>query len=129
MNARDLPHLVGADATLDTIGVPFGLIAIDASDGSPRSAQDAPFVAALFEHYRPLLGPGADPKWRDVNLTAETDWPRLQPARDWIEKHAVKADAALAAFRDAAHSTQGATTAATADKLYGNLLRSGATQP
>jgi hypothetical protein len=123
---KDLPKLVPADGVVETVSTPFGLIAIDAADGSPRAAQDAPFVAALFERHQPLLGVGADPKWREVNLSAETDWTRLASARDWIEKHRPAPDSALDAFRETAKtagSDAGANPGDVADKLYADLLR------
>jgi TRAP-type uncharacterized transport system substrate-binding protein len=126
LSAKDLPGLASADAVVDTIGVPFGVVAIDAADGSQRATQDAPFVAAMFERHQPLLGAGADPKWREVNLGAETDWPRLAPARDWIAKHSAGADPALDRFRATAKTADsGVAAPALADKLYDNLLRSG----
>jgi len=129
---KDLPHLTPSDGGVDTVGVPFGLVAVDAADGSARATQDAPFVAALFQRYQALLTAGADPKWREVNLAADTDWPRLAPARDWLEKHRTQSDPALDAFREAARSASGdsgATGPVTADKLYGSLLRSSGPQP
>jgi hypothetical protein len=132
LTAKDLPKLIPPDATVETIGVPFGLVAVDAADSSDRAQADAPFVAALFGRYKPLLRASADPKWREVNFAAETDWPRLQPAREWIEKHRAAADPALDAFRKNAKTAaadSGGTPSAIADKLYGDLLRSGAAQP
>ena len=129
---KDLPHLAPSDGGVDTVAVPFGLVAVDAADGSARATQDAPFVAALFQRYQPLLATGADPKWREVNLAADTDWSRLAPARDWLEKHRTQSDPALDAFREAARSASGdsgATGPVTADKLYGSLLRSSGPQP
>ena len=130
LTAKDLPRLTPAEGGIDTIGVPFGVIAVDAADGSPRAAQDAPFVAAMFEKSQPLLGIGADPKWREVNLAAETDWPRLAPAREWIEKHSATAGAALDSFRQTAKTADAASPGASAlaDKLYESLLRSGGAQ-
>ncbi len=132
LNGKDLPHLVAADATVNTISVPFGLVAVDAADGSERADQDAPFVAALFERHQSLLSASADPKWREVNFIAEADWPRLAPTRDWIDKHPAAADPALVEFRTKAKTAaadSGATASAIADKLYGDLLRSGDAQP
>jgi hypothetical protein len=132
LTAKDLPNLMAADATVNTISLPFGLVAVDAADGSERADQDAPFVAALFERHQTLLAASADPKWREVNLIAETDWPRLAPARDWIEKHRAAADPALVDFRATAKTAvadSGATASAIADKLYKDLLRSGSAQP
>jgi hypothetical protein len=127
---KDLPHLTPSDGGVDTVGIPFGLVAVDAADGSTRAAQDAPFVAALFQRYQSLLTSGSDPKWREVNLAADTDWPRLAPAREWLDKHRAQGDPALDAFREAARLDEsGATGPATADKLYGSLLRSSGPQP
>jgi TRAP-type uncharacterized transport system substrate-binding protein len=129
LTAKDLPGLAPAEAAVETIGVPFGVVAIDAADGSQRATQDAPFVAAMFERHQPLLGAGADPKWREVNLGAETDWPRLAPARDWIAKHRAGADPALDSFRATAKTADsGPAAPSLADKLYDNLLRSGGAQ-
>jgi len=129
LTAKDLPHLMADNATVDTIGLPFGVVAIDAADGTARAAQDAPFIAAMFERHQPLLGSGADPKWREVNLGADADWPRVAPARDWIAKHRGETDPAVESFRAAAKTADsGAAAAALADKLYDNLLRSGGAQ-
>ena len=129
MTAKDLPNLTRPEATVKTVSVPFGLVAIDAADGSARATQDAPFVSAMFERSEPLIGVGADPKWREVNFAAETDWPRLAPARDWIEKHRRDGDPALDAFREKAKTTDDSPAPALADRLYSDLLRSGAPQP
>ena len=59
LTAKDLPKLVPDDGSVETVSAPFGLIAVDAADGSTRAAQDAPFVAALFERHQPLLGSAA----------------------------------------------------------------------
>ena len=124
LTAKDLPKLVPDDGTVETVGVPFGLIAVDAAEASTRATQDQPFVVALFERHAPLLGSTADPKWREVNLAAETDWPRLAFARDWIAKHAAAADPALDAFRETAKTSAGeAASSGMADKLYADLLR------
>jgi hypothetical protein len=124
LTGKDLPKLVPDDGSVETVGAPFGLIAVDAADGSMRAAQDQPFVSALFERHQQLLGAAADPKWRDVNLTAETDWPRLACARDWIAKHPAAADPALDDFRETARSAAGGAEATVvADKLYADLLR------
>ena len=129
LTAKDLPHLMADNATVDTIGLPFGVVAIDAADGSARAAQDAPFIAAMFERHQPLLGSGADPKWREVNLGADADWPRVAPARDWIAKHRGETDPAVESFRAAAKpADSGAASPTLADKLYDNLLRSGGAQ-
>jgi hypothetical protein len=132
LNGKDLPNLMAADATVTTISVPFGLVAVDAADGSERADQDAPFVAALLERHQSLLTASADPKWREVNFIAEADWPRLAPTRAWIEKHPAAADPAIVEFRATAKSAvadSGATASAIADKLYQDLLRSGGAQP
>jgi TRAP-type uncharacterized transport system substrate-binding protein len=132
LTAKDLPGLTPAGGTVETVSLPFGLIAIDAADGSDRASQDAPFVAALFERFKPLMGANADPKWREVNLTAESDWPRLASARQWIEKRRAADDPALEAFRQAAKSASNnpsTNASAIADKLYNGLLGPGGAQP
>ncbi len=124
LTARDLPGLIPEGGAVETVGAPFGLIAVDAADGSSRAAQDAPFASALFERHQTLLGTAADPKWREVNLAAETDWPLLDYSRDWIAKHRPAADPALDAFRETARSAgDDAASSGIADKLYADLLR------
>ena len=130
LTAKDLPKLIPDDGAVETVGVPFGLIAIDAADGSARAAQDQPFVTALFERHAPLLTAAADPKWREVNLAAETDWPRLACARDWIAKHPAAADPALDAFRETAKTASvDAGASGVADRLYADLLRAKGAAP
>ncbi len=130
LNARDLPGLTPEGGAVDTIAMPFGLIAIDAPDGSDRAEMDTPFVADVFERLPARLGANADPKWRDVNLTAETDWTRLEPARDWIAKHAAAPDPNVQALREAVKSAASEPSAtAQADKLYKGLLGPGGGQP
>lgn len=130
LTAKDLPKLMADDASVETVSVPFGLIAVDAAEGSARAAQDQPFVAALFERHAPLLVSAADPKWREVNLAAETDWPRLACARDWLAKHPAAVDPAFDAFRETARTAAGDAKSlandkspAMADKLYADLLK------
>jgi hypothetical protein len=93
--------------------------------GSPRTAQFAAIVAAFFQKFDILLAEDAQASWRDVNLAASANWPRLPAAQQWIASGQGATDASLDSFRKMAHSvasTNGGPGAADADKLYQSLM-------
>lgn len=125
LTAKDSPRLIGANDELDTVATPMALIAIDAKPGSTRAAQDSAVVSALFEKFDSLLAPYTQANWREVNLAASADWPRLAAASEWIESHRADADSSLESFRATAHSvasTREGPDPADADRLYRSLM-------
>jgi hypothetical protein len=124
--AKDRPNLIGANDKVDTVATPMALIAIDAAPSSTRATQDSAVVGALFEKFDRLLAPSTQANWREVNLAASADWPRLSAASEWIESHRGVADEGVESFRQTAHSVASAKEgpgAADADKLYQSLMQ------
>jgi hypothetical protein len=104
----------------------MALIAVNAGPDSSRAARDGALVKALFDRISTLVGPSSDPTWRDVNLAATLDWPRLGSAEAWVGAHQAAADPALESFREQARSAaaaDGGATASDADKLFRSLLQ------
>jgi TRAP-type uncharacterized transport system substrate-binding protein len=132
VTAKDRPNLVGADEKVDTVATPMALLAIDAAGDSARAPEFAAIVAAFFPKFDALLGPNAEASWRDVNLAASLDWPRLAAARAWIAANQGATDPVLDAFRGLAHSVaaaNGGPVAADAEKLYQSLMQWRASGP
>ena len=125
LTSKDRPNLIRADEKVDSVAASMALIAIDAGQGSPRTAQFAAIVAAFFQKFDILLAENAQASWRDVNLAASANWPRLPAAQQWIASGQGATDASLDSFRKMAHSvasTNGGPGAADADKLYQSLM-------
>ena len=132
LTSKDRPNLIRADEKVDAVAAPMALIAIDAGQGSPRAPQFAAIVAAFFQKFDILLAENAQASWRDVNLAASANWPRLPAAQQWIASGQGATDASLDSFRKMAHSvasTNGGPGAADADKLYESLMRWRGTGP
>ena len=132
LTSKDRPNLIRADEKVDAVAAPMALIAIDAGQGSPRTPQFAAIVAAFFQKFDTLLAQNAQASWRDVNLAASANWPRLPAAQQWIASGQGVTDASLDLFRKMAHSvgsTNGGPGAADADKLYESLMRWRGTGP
>ena len=123
--ATDQPKLIGDGANVDTLATPMALIAINAGADSARATRDSAFVNTLFDGFSSLAAPGADPTWRDVNLAATLDWPRLPAAQDWLSGHAGGADPGFAAFRDLARNGE----APDADRLFQSLMQARGDKP
>ena len=132
LSSKDRPNLIRADEKVDEVAAPMALIAIDAGQGSPRTSQFTAIVEAFFQRFDVLLAQNADTNWRDVNLAASANWPRLQAAQQWIASSQGATDASLDSFRKMAHSvasTNGGPGAADADKLYESLMHWRGTGP
>jgi TRAP-type uncharacterized transport system substrate-binding protein len=132
VTAKDRPNLIGADEKIDTVAAPMALLAIDAPKDSARAPEFAAIVAAFFPKFDALLGPNSEASWRDVNLAASLDWPRLIAAREWIATNQGVTDPVLDAFRGLAHSvaaSNGGPVAADAEKLYQSLMQWRASGP
>ena len=126
LTAQDRPNLIAADEKVDTVAAPMALVALDAAPDTPRARRASEVASALFEKFATLQADGAETGWRDVNLAAVADWPRLKGAQDWVEQHKRAADASLEAFRASAHAvaaTNGGPAAADADTLYRSLIQ------
>jgi hypothetical protein len=132
LTSKDRPNLIRADEKVDAVAAPMALIAIDAGQGSPRTPQFAAIVSAFFQKFDVLLAKDTDARWREVNLAASANWPRLPAAQQWIASGQGATDASLDSFRKMAHSvasTNGGPGASDADKLYESLMQWRGTGP
>ena len=126
LTAQDRPNLIGPDEKVDAVATPMALIAINAPAGSPRAALLAPAVTAFFEKFETLLAPNAEASWRQVNLAATANWPRLPAAQEWIAGNRGEVDASFEKYRSIAHAMASASDGpgpAEADKLYQSLMQ------
>ena len=99
----DYPRLVEADKPVETIAVGSILAAFNWPQGSDRYRRLERLVDALFSRFDEFLLPGRHPKWKEVNLAAETPgWERLQAAAEWLNR----ANSASAPPSDQAKSFQ-----------------------
>ena len=132
LTAAERPRLVAAGAKIDTVAAPMALIAVNAAPDFPRATRDGAFVKALFDRVSTLVGPSSDPTWRDVNLAATLNWPRLSSAEAWVGVHQASVDPAFDLFRALARSAaaaSGGATASDADKLFESLLQARGAAP
>jgi hypothetical protein len=109
----------------------MALIAMDAGPGNARATRDALFVDALFDKFATLVSPTTDPSWRDVNIAATLDWPRLAAAQQWIDQHHGAADAAFDKFRSLARASQtdGGPKVPDAAELFQSLMQARSSTP
>jgi hypothetical protein len=129
--SADQPNLVAANETVDTVGEPLALIAIDAAPGTQRADMLGRVARVFFDGYDAFLNDDRDAHWRDVNLAADASWPdapwpRLAAVQSWLDAKKKSADASLDAFRDSANGAAeaaGGPSAADSDRLYDSLTR------
>jgi TRAP transporter TAXI family solute receptor len=83
----DYPQLVDTDKPVETLAVGSILAAFNWPQGSDRHRRLERFVDAFFSRFDEFLLPGRHPKWKEVNVAAETPgWERLQAADDWLKR-------------------------------------------
>jgi uncharacterized protein len=88
LTAADYPGLVAPNQAVDAVAVGAVLAVADLAPGSARYEAAARFVDRFFTQFDTLLGPGHDPKWREVNLAAELPgWRRFPPAAQWLQRN------------------------------------------
>ncbi len=130
LTSAERPQLIAAGATVDTLASAMALIAVDAAPHSDRETRDSAFVDALFGKFAMLTGAGADPSWREVNLAASLDWPRLPAAAHWLEARHAAPDPALDAFRARARAAAAdGANAIDAEKLFQSLTEARGATP
>jgi TRAP-type uncharacterized transport system substrate-binding protein len=96
LTGEDYPHLVGADAPVDTIAVGAALMVAPLQPRSERYANVANFVDAFFTQFPHLQEAPRHPKWAEVNLAAELPgWRRFPAAEAWLKRNVVAQAPAL----------------------------------
>ncbi len=82
------PALVPDGPPVPTIAVGDVMAVFDWQPHTDRYGKVVRFVDAFFSKFNELLQPPWDPKWREVNLSAEVPgWIRYKPAQDWLAAH------------------------------------------
>lgn len=88
LTAADYPHLVQANAPVDTVEVGSMIIAADLHQLPERANSVAAFVNFFFTNFPSLSTAGYHPKWSEVNLAADVEgWQRYEPARQWLARN------------------------------------------
>src|SRR5215208_414388 len=83
--AADYPRLVDAGSPVQTIAVGSVLAAYNWPAGTDRYRRLERFVRAFFARFDDFLLPGRHPKWKEVNLAAETPgWERFKVAEELL---------------------------------------------
>jgi TRAP transporter TAXI family solute receptor len=81
----EYPRLVDVDKPVETLAVGSILAAFNWPEGSDRYRRLELFVDAFFSRFDEFLRPGRHPKWKEVNVAAETPgWERLRAAEKWL---------------------------------------------
>jgi uncharacterized protein len=94
LTAADYPGQVPSDQPVDTVAVGAVLLAANLQQGSERYRNLVNFVEAFFTGFQSLLEPGHNPKWREVNISAELPgWRRFPPAEQWLQRNVQVASA------------------------------------
>jgi uncharacterized protein len=90
LTGNDYPELVSPAEAVDTVAVGTALMVANLVPGSERSRNVASFVGAFFTQLPRLQEAGHDPKWREVDLSAELPgWKRYPPAETWLKRSLV----------------------------------------
>jgi TRAP-type uncharacterized transport system substrate-binding protein len=88
LTAADYPNLINQGERVETIAVPTALVAFNWPTTSNRYDRVARFVDHLFSRLDRLQGPGFDPKWKSINLTASVPGlTRFPAAQAWLDRH------------------------------------------
>lgn len=125
ITSADYPKLVAADHPADTIAVGNILMAADLQAGSERYRNLSNFIDTFFTGFQGLLGPGYDPKWREVNIAANVPQLSRNPAAEkWLQTNPQVAaapnpqslEALFARFIDERREASGAAPMTGADK-------------
>jgi TRAP-type uncharacterized transport system substrate-binding protein len=87
LDATDYPGLVLKNEPVATIAVPSILASYNWSQKSDRYRRLARLVDHLFGRLDRLQSPGFDPKWKQVNLSANVpNLERFRPAQEWLDR-------------------------------------------
>jgi uncharacterized protein len=88
LTAADYPGIVPDEPPVDTVAVGAVLLAANLQQGSERYRNLVNFVEAFFTGFQSLLEPGHNPKWHEVNISAELPgWRRFPPAEQWLQRN------------------------------------------
>jgi TRAP transporter TAXI family solute receptor len=90
LTGNDYPDLIPSTDAVDTVAVGTALMVANLVPGSERSRNVASFVGAFFTQLPRLQEAGHDPKWREVDPSAELPGlKRYPPAETWLKRNLV----------------------------------------
>ena len=96
LTGNDYPDLMSPTEAVDTVAVGMALMVANLVPGSERSRSVASFVGAFFTQLPRLQEAGHDPKWREVDLSAELPgWKRYPPAETWLKRNLVASGSSI----------------------------------
>ena len=88
LTTSDYPDLLVADRTADTIAIGNVLMVADVRMLPDRYRNISNFIDTFFTGFPGLLEPGHDPKWQEVNISAEVPgWTRHPIAEQWLQRN------------------------------------------
>jgi TRAP transporter TAXI family solute receptor len=93
LTKADYPRLIDEGSPVQTVAVGSILAAYNWPVGTERYRRLERFTRALFARFDEFLQPGRHPKWKEVNLAADTPgWERFKVAEDLLSRPAVVSD-------------------------------------
>jgi len=121
--SADYPHLVEASKPAATVAVGSVLAVFNWPEGSDRYKRIEKLVNAFFSRFDEFLQPGRHPKWKEVNLAAETPgWERVKPAQEWLRRTATASPNQVENFERFMSSKGANLTAEERDVLFREFL-------
>jgi TRAP-type uncharacterized transport system substrate-binding protein len=96
LSSDKYPNQIPKGAKVGTIGTQLLLITYNWTPGSDRYRKIEKFVGAFFSKFDKMRQPPRHPTWKDVNLSASIrGWQRFPAAKQWLDRQALEASAAL----------------------------------
>jgi uncharacterized protein len=96
LTGNDYPDLISPTEAVDTVAVGMALMVANLVPGSERSRSVASFVGAFFTQLPRLQEAGHDPKWQEVDLSADLPgWKRYPPAETWLKRNLVASGSSI----------------------------------
>jgi TRAP transporter TAXI family solute receptor len=87
LDHQHYPNLVPTGPQIDTVAVGSALVTLSTPSDSQRAKRVNRFVDLLFERFDQLRQPGFDPKWQEVNLSAQIQgWTRYPEVQSLLKK-------------------------------------------
>jgi len=87
LDHQHYPNLVPTGPQIDTVAVGSALVTLSTPSDSQRAKRVNRFVDLLFERFDQFRQPGFDPKWQEVNLSAQLQgWTRYPEVQTLLKK-------------------------------------------
>jgi branched-chain amino acid transport system substrate-binding protein len=123
LTADDYPGLIPKGGRVHTISVASVLAAYNWPAKTERYRRLENFVDAFFSKLPDLQQPPFHPKWRDVSLSVKmAGWTRFKPAEEWLERHPVVAEPAVAESSGSERAPVASSAAQEREALFREFL-------